>query len=209
MDNKHKFEDGSYINYESGEFETGSNTSAVSNTSSTNETNTREERIRETLRQTRPVIYSSTAYSRPSSYYTGRLYNSYPSSNPLLFYIITVILSLAATWGLSMLASFLLFDKNIFGFSTIPDWFDSVEGFLMNIAPYVILLSGLVGCFWYNISKSDFDSFKDIILPVLSGVAACLIICIGIAIITLVVIVIIAIIPVIIGIIVLLFLIGA
>jgi len=134
------------------------------------------------------------------------------NTHPFIFYIITLILSTAATWGLSILASILFFDENIFGFSKIPGWFDSIEGFLLNITPYLILLGGIIGCFWYNIKKSDFNSFKDIIFPVISAIVACLILCLGAAILTLVIIIVIAIlkviIPIIIGIIVVLLLIG-
>jgi len=132
-------------------------------------------------------------------------------SHPFLFYAITLILSAAATWGLSILASILLFDNDIFGLNN-PEWFDSVEGFLLNLTPYLIFLGGFVGCFWYNITKSDFDSFKDIILPVLSSVASCIMLCLAAAILTLVVIVVIAIIkviiPIVIGIIVFFILLG-
>jgi len=154
-------------------------------------------------------------YTPPSTYYS--FYNSrttsWDDSHPFIFYIITFILSMSATWGLSIFVSILFFEKNIFGFSDIPGWFDSVQGFLLNITPYLILLGGIVGCLWYNIKKSDFDSFKDIILPVLSSIAACLILCIGVVVVTLVILLVIAIlkaiIPIIVGIIVILLLIGA
>ena len=164
------------------------------------------------IRKHQPVEQKIQPINVPYIYPSHSNGYTYTHSHPFLFYIITFILSTAATWGLSIFVSILFFDKNIFGFSDIPNWFDSVQGFLLNITPYLILLGGFVGCFWYNIKISDFASFKDIILPVLSAIAACLILCISVVVVTLVILLVIAIlkviIPIIIGIIVILFLIG-
>jgi hypothetical protein len=187
MGNKIRLPDGTEFDPTIGEFDSGRTTS--------------------TGRSPQPARYI------PSTHYPYHPRTSSWDIHPLIFYIITLVLSAAATWGLSIFVSILFFDKNIFGFSNVPDWFDSIEGFLLNIAPYLILLGGIAGCLFYNIKKSDFDSFKDIILPVLSAVAASLILCIIAAVLTLIIVIVIeilkVIIPIIIGIIVVFILIGA
>jgi len=153
-----------------------------------------------------PPTYVRPTSPTPTYNYSSRSTYSTIDLSPFLFYVITLVLSVAATWGLSLLVSFLLFDKNIFEFNRIPDWFDSIGGFLLNITPYIILLSGIVGCLWYNITKSDFDGFKDIILPVISAIVTCFILCIGAAVLALLLKIIL---PIIVIIIVILFFIGA
>jgi len=88
----------------------------------------------------------------------------------LVFYLITLVISAVAAWILSGLVS-----VHIFNTSRATGWLSGISNFIGKISPYAIFLSGIGGCFWYNVKHSFYFGVSEILLSALSAVVACLI----------------------------------
>ena len=107
----------------------------------------------------------------PRQTYTPQYQNQSRSNSsdksPLVFYIITLVISAVVAWILSGFVSVLVFNPN-----KAAGW---LSGIINNLSPYVIFLAGIGGCFWYNTKHSYYFGISEILLSVLSAFVACLI----------------------------------
>ena len=92
---------------------------------------------------------------------------------PLVFYIITLVLSAIVSWLLSCLASLFIFHPY-----KADGWPNDITAFINNISHYVIFLAGIAGCFRYNVKNAQNFDISEILRSVLSTDTACLIACV-------------------------------
>jgi hypothetical protein len=85
--------------------------------------------------------------------------------SPVVFYILTVIISSFFSWLLAANVTTFVFNhfkvNGLFQYTILA---------LYEISPYAVFFAGIAGCLWFNIRYSTIRKFKDYCLSILSSV---------------------------------------
>ncbi|MCL2211176.1 MAG: hypothetical protein FWB95_04575 [Treponema sp.] len=121
--------------------------------------------------------------TQPSRPYTPPAPSSYDGDIPtVIFYLITIFLSAAASWLLAGLVGVHIFDP-----SRPSGWLKGISKFFHSIGCYTIFFGSFAGVFWYNIKHAYYFDFKELVLSFLSGLAGSVIVGVAVFLLTIVV----------------------